>query len=68
MQLAVVLAFALPLAAFGGTRFLGGDPLGLVFVGLAAAMLVLQHVLTNPFSPDDVAEAAVDRVLPDDDP
>jgi len=62
VQLAVVLVFALPVGLFGLQWVLDGRPLGLAFLGLAAAMLALPHFLTNPFDPTDVAEAAAGRV------
>lgn len=66
VHLAAVLAFALPIAGFGVTLVLDGRPLGLVFVGIAAMMLVLHQAITNPFSPEDVVETAVDRIAIDD--
>lgn len=63
LQLAAVLAFAVPLLVFGADALLNGRPvLGGAFVALGALLLVLQWWLTNPLDPADLAEAAIDRV------
>ena len=64
--LAVTLAFAIPLGAFGVSLLFSGRPLGAVFVGLAALMIAVERYLTNPLDPTDVADAVVDRVTRDD--
>lgn len=61
LQLAAVLVFALPLALFGLSWAADGRPLGLAFVALGVAMVLLQRYLTNPLDPGDLAEAAVER-------
>ena len=63
IQLAAVVVFALPLALFGLLWFSDGHPLGLAFVAVAALMLVLPRLLTNPLDPGDVTEAAVERIV-----
>lgn len=66
IQLAAVLAIALPLALFGGSWLLDGRLVyGGAFVGLAALMLLLQWRLTNPLDPVDIAEGAVERLTGD---
>ncbi len=66
LQLAAVLAFALPLVFFGADALLRGETfLGAAFVALGALMLFLQWWLTNPLDPADVAEAAVERATRD---
>lgn len=63
LQLAVVVAFAIPLLLFGGDALLRGRvPLGVAFIALGVAMLTLQWWLTNPLDPLDVAEAAIERL------
>lgn len=63
LQLAVVLAFAVPLLLFGADSLRRGRTvLGIAFVALGALMLLLQWWLTNPLDPADLAEAAVERV------
>ena len=67
LQLAAVLAIAAPLLLFGLDWLAAGRVvLGGAFVGLAVAMLALQHWLRNPLDPADVVEAALDRVGRDD--
>lgn len=66
LQLAAAVVFAVPVAAFGLLWLAEGRPLGLAFLAVAALMLLLPHLLTNPFDPADVAEAAADRVTRDD--
>lgn len=66
IRLAVTLAIALPMALFGIEFLLAGRQIGLAFVVIAALLIGLQHYLTNPFDPGDIAEAAVDRVSRDD--
>ena len=66
LQLAAVLAFAVPLLVFGVDALVGGRPLlGGAFVSLGALLLVLQWWLTNPLDPADLAEAAIERVAGD---
>ena len=60
--LAVTLAFAIPVGAFGVSWLLDGRPLGVAFVALAALMIAVERYLTNPLDPTDVGEAIVDRV------
>jgi hypothetical protein len=68
LQLAAVLAFAVPLLVFGVDALLGGRPLlGGGFLALGVLLLGLQWWLTNPFDPADVGEAVVDRIARDDD-
>ena len=63
IQLAAVLALALPAMLFGLDWWLrGGRPLGVVFVALGVLMLVLHHQLTNPIDPGDIAGVVLDRV------
>lgn len=67
LQLAAVLAFAVPLLVFGADALLRGRTLlGGAFVALGALLLFLQWWLTNPLDPADVAEAAVERVARDE--
>lgn len=67
LQLAAVLAFAVPLLVFGVDALLRGRTLlGGAFVALGGLLLFLQWWLTNPLDPADVAEAAVERVTRDD--
>lgn len=56
VSLAVALAFALPIALFGAELVVGGRPFGLVYVGIAGALLAAQHYLTTP---EDVPARAV---------
>lgn len=66
LQLAAVLAFALPLLFFGTDSLLRGRTMsGMAFVALGALLLGLQWWLTNPLDPADLAEAAVERVTRD---
>jgi len=58
--LAVTLAFAAPVALFGAQLLVGGDPLGLVYVALGAAVVGLHHVLTTP---DDLPGRAAQRLV-----
>lgn len=63
LQLAVVVAFAVPLLLFGGDALLRGRVLlGTAFIALGVLMLTLQWWLTNPLDPLDIAEAAVERL------
>lgn len=63
LQLAAVLALAVPLLLFGVDSLLRGRTLlGGAFVALGALMLFLQWWLTNPLDPADLAEAAAERV------
>lgn len=66
VRLAVTLAIALPMALFGIEFLFTGRPIGLAFIVIASLLIGLQHYLTNPFDPGDVAEAAVDRVSRDE--
>ncbi|MFB6361738.1 MAG: hypothetical protein ABEH59_10515 [Halobacteriales archaeon] len=69
LQLAVVVAFAVPLLLFGGDALLRGRVLlGAAFIVLGGLMLVLQWWLTNPLDPLDMAEAAVERLTGDREP
>ena len=64
LQLAAVLAFAVPLLAFGADALLRGRTvLGASFVALGALLLFLQWWLTNPLDPADLVEAAAERVV-----
>lgn len=64
LQLAAAMAFAAPLLWFGADALLDGRPLlGTGFVTIGALVLVLQWWLTNPLDPADIAEAAAERVL-----
>lgn len=65
--LAVTLAFALPLAVFGATLLADGRPLGAVFVAIAAAMILVERHLTNPFDPTDLIDIVSNRRSRDDD-
>jgi amino acid permease len=68
LQLAAVLAFAVPLLVFGADALLRGQALlGGAFIALGALLLFLQWWLTNPLDPADVAEAAAERVRRDED-
>jgi type VI protein secretion system component VasK len=63
LQLAVVVAFAVPLVLFGGDALLRGRLLlGTAFIALGLLMLILQWWLTNPLDPLDIAEAAAERL------
>lgn len=66
LQLAVPVAFAIPVGLFGLTWLLEGNTLGAGFVVLAALMVAVPYTLTNPLDPGDMAEAAVDRVVDDE--
>lgn len=67
LQLAAVLAFAVPLSWFGADALLAGRTLlGGAFLALAALMVLLPWGLTNPLDPGDLTEAAVERVTRDD--
>lgn len=66
LQLAAVAVFALPLIGFGLDWLARGRPLGAAFVGIGVLMFALQHILRNPFDPLDIAEAAVDRAIDDE--
>jgi hypothetical protein len=57
--LAATLALAVPAASFGLAELSAGRPIGAVFLGLAAALLVAEWVLTTP---GDLPGAAVERV------
>ena len=66
VRLAAVLVLAAPLLWFGADSLLRGRTLvGGAFVALGLLMLLLEHRLTNPLDPGDVAEAAVERVTGD---
>ena len=66
IQLAVPVAFALPVGLFGLGWLVDGRPLGAGFIGLAVLMVAVPYSLTNPLDPADVADAAVDRVGEDE--
>jgi len=66
LQLAIPVAFALPVALFGLSWMVEGRVLGVGFVGVAVLMVAIPYAVTNPFDPADVAEAAVDRVVDDE--
>lgn len=65
LQLAIPVAFAIPIGLFGFAWLLDGQLLGAGFVGLAILMVAVPYALTNPLDPGDVAEAAVERVVDD---
>ncbi len=68
VQLAAGLALALPLGLFGVTWLLEGRTLaGAGFLALAALMLLLPWRLSNPLDPGDLAGAAFERVVGDED-
>jgi len=63
IQLAAVVAFAIPILLFGADLLLRGRVLlGGVFVALGAGMLFLQWWLTNPLDPADLSEGAIERL------
>ena len=60
LQLAVTLAFALPVGLMGATFLADGRPLGAAFLALAVLMLAGQHYLTTP---EELPFAAAERVV-----
>lgn len=66
IQLAIPVAFAIPVGLFGLSWLLDGRILGAGFLGLALLMVGIPYALTNPLDPGDVAEAAVERVVDDE--
>ena len=60
------LAVAIPMVYAGGSLYLSGEPIGLLFVGLGVLLVVAEHVLTTP---QDLPFVAVEKiaggVLPD---
>ena len=69
LQLLVTLAFAAPLALLG-VQFLVSERflMGSVFLGIAAAMVLLQEFLTTPQDiPTKVIERVTGRVVDDGD-
>lgn len=64
----VTLAFAAPMALMGATMALGGDPLGWLFLVLAALFVGLQQWLTTPQDlPGMVAKRVAGTVVEDGD-
>ncbi len=60
LQLAVVVAFALPVALMGATFLVDGRPAaGVAFLAVAALMIGLQQYLTTP---TDLPSSAVEKV------
>jgi hypothetical protein len=66
LQLAVPVAFALPVGLFGLSWLIDGRVLGIGFVAVAILMVAVPYAVTNPLDPGDVAEAAVERVVDDE--
>jgi len=62
------LAVAIPMVYAGGSLYLGGNAIGLLFVALGVLLVVAEHVLTTPQDLPFVAvEKMVGGVLPDPD-
>lgn len=60
LELAVAVAFALPVALMGATLLLDGRLPGLAFLALAAGMVAAQQYFTRP---SDVPGAVAERVV-----
>lgn len=65
-----VLIFALPVALFGLTRLVAGEPLmGVVMIGIAVGMVAVEEYIMSPRDiPAEVASATVEKAIetPDD--
>lgn len=64
LGLAAALALAAPVALLGADYLLAGRPLGAVFLGVAAAMVLAEEYLVRPTDlPGKLAGSVVGRVV-----